>query len=84
MYVFGVCIMLVSDCQKYYQLKYTKNQLIMDGMFKYNRNPNYFGEMLVYTSFAIISEHMISYFINFFVWCTVFLINITCKEYSLS
>ncbi len=27
--------------------------LISDGMFKLTRNPNFFGEIMIYTSFAI-------------------------------
>ncbi|CAD8131260.1 unnamed protein product [Paramecium sonneborni] len=42
-YVSGVVLMIVSDCQKYYTLKY-KQGLIMEGMFKYGKNPNYTGE----------------------------------------
>ena len=32
-------------------------------MFKYNRNTNYLGEMLIYTSFAILTEKNISFVI---------------------
>lgn len=46
-YVFGVVIMLLSDSQKYYTLKYKKG-LISDGMMKYTRNPNYLGEVMHY------------------------------------
>lgn len=71
--------MIVSDCQKYFQLKYKKG-LINNGMFKYTRNPNYLGEALLYLSFAICAETLISYLILIFVWSTVFTLNIYVKE----
>ena len=43
----GVVVMLLSDSQKYYTLKYKKG-LISDGMMKYTRNPNYLGEVMIY------------------------------------
>ena len=57
-YVIGVGMMLVADCQKYYALKYNREKarkkqfLVDDGIFWNNRNPNYLGEMLLYGSFA--------------------------------
>lgn len=63
--------MIVSDCQKYYTLKYKKG-LITEGMFKYNRNPNYTGEMLLYGSFAILSGNLICYGILLTIWVCAF------------
>ena len=42
--------MLVSDCQKYFTLKYKKG-LIQNGMFKYTRNPNYLGCLYIKAKF---------------------------------
>jgi len=52
-------------------------------MFRYNRNTNYLGEMLIYTSFAILTEKNISFVIILFIWSTIFTINIICKDNSL-
>lgn len=41
-------------------------------MFKYNRNPNYTGEMLLYASFAILSGNWLAYTILFTVWIIAF------------
>ncbi|KAL4484604.1 hypothetical protein ABPG74_019781 [Tetrahymena malaccensis] len=86
LYIFGVTLMMVSDCQKFYELKYkpkdTNNKTIKSGAFYCCRNPNYFGEMLLYLSFAILSNSNLSYYILFFIWSTVFLVNISCKEFS--
>ena len=53
-YLFGLFLMIGSDLQKYYCLKYRPGKLIDYGFFKITRNPNYFGEVLIYNSFAII------------------------------
>ena len=56
LYILGVSLMIASDAQKYYTLRYKKG-LISDGLFYATRNPNYLGEMMLYG---------ISYFIKYF------------------
>lgn len=51
----GSVIMAVSDVHKNIILKIRKGQLIQDGLFSNTRNPNYLGEMMIYSGFAIIS-----------------------------
>lgn len=80
-YAIGVVLMIASDCQKYYTLKYKKG-LIDDGMFKYTRNPNYLGEIMVYLSFAICVGRSEGYSIVSALWVTAFAINMMCKEIS--
>ena len=66
MYVFGVVLMMASDTQKFFVLQRTKeltkelsgkesNRLINDGWFRYCRNTNYVGEMLLYASFGVLT-----------------------------
>lgn len=64
-YVIGVCVMMISDAQKYYQLKYCPkvNELISDGMYKYTRSPNYLGETLLYMGFALIINRLPVYYL---------------------
>jgi protein-S-isoprenylcysteine O-methyltransferase Ste14 len=50
-------------------------------MFKYNRNPNYLGEIMIYSSFAFIASNLTGYFILAFIWLLVFLPNILVKDY---
>lgn len=57
MNIFGVFCHYVSDMQKYIQLKYNPGHLITDGMFARSRNMNYFGELLIYLSFALLAMH---------------------------
>jgi steroid 5-alpha reductase family enzyme len=81
-YVFGVVIMLLSDSQKYYTLKYKKG-LISDGMMKYTRNPNYLGEVMIYGAFILLVNDTLSYFCVMQVWFIVFTLRIMEKENSL-
>lgn len=48
----GLILMMGSDGQKYFTLRLKKG-LIKDGFAKYSRNPNYLGEIMIYTSFAM-------------------------------
>ena len=79
----GVVIMMAADCQKYYTLKYHQG-LIKEGLFKYIRHPNYLGEIMLYSAYAMIVQHWIPWAILAWVWIGVFLINILRKEASMS
>ena len=79
MYVFGVNVMLLSDCQKYFTLKYKKG-LISEGMFYANRNPNYFGEIMLYASFAVLVGKWTPWIILGLVWLVVFNLNMYLKD----
>lgn len=79
LYIFGVNIMLISDAQKFYTLKY-KRGLIHEGMFKYTRNPNYLGEIMLYSSFAVLTGDIRAWLILFSVWGTAFNLNMYLKD----
>lgn len=53
MFGFGVFFHFASDLQKHISLKLQPG-LITTGLFARTRNPNYFGELLIYTSFALL------------------------------
>ncbi|CAG9329245.1 unnamed protein product [Blepharisma stoltei] len=80
--VIGVCIMIASDAQKYFTLEYKKG-LISEGMFSYSRNPNYFGEILIYLGFGVLVGHWLSYTILFTIWTTIFMSLMIQKDQSL-
>ena len=63
----GCVLMMASDSQKYFTLKYKKG-LINEGWFKKIRNTNYLGEMMIYLTYAMISKSYISYFILIYIW----------------
>jgi len=83
LHTLGVVIMMAADCQKYFTLKYHQG-LIREGLFKYIRHPNYLGEIMLYTSYALIVQHWVPWAILAWVWIGVFLVNILQKEASLS
>jgi len=80
-YVIGACVMMISDAQKYFCLRLKKG-LIDYGMFAHTRNPNYLGEMMLYGSFAIISNRWIPWIILLSVWICIFSLMLAVKEIS--
>jgi protein-S-isoprenylcysteine O-methyltransferase Ste14 len=61
-YILGVFYHYVSDAQKYYTLQIRKG-LITNGLFSRTRNPNYLGEILIYTGYAILSCHWLPFLV---------------------
>jgi len=83
-YVIGVVVMMVSDCQTYWVLKYNPGKLMAQGMNRYTRDPNYSGEVMLYLSFCMLARCWHAW-LTFFV-CYGLLIKMTeaKKELSLS
>ena len=98
-YVLGICIMVTTDVQKYITLNFDedfknlsslynnkekkKPKLIKEKMLAYNRNTNYFGEMLIYGSFALLTNTVLAFMVLLFVWTFAFVSRIWLKERSL-
>ena len=61
MNLFGVFLHFSTDMQKYVHLQLQPNTLITDGLFKRVRNPNYFGELLIYLSFPLLAMTWIAF-----------------------
>ena len=78
----GCVFMMASDTQKYWTLKFRKG-LITDGWFSKCRNTNYLGEMMIYGSYALLSQHHIPWYILAYIWSILFFRNIIKKEESL-
>ena len=81
-YIIGVFLHFASDSQKYFTLK-LKKELITEGFFKYSRNTNYLGEILIYLSFAILSMNFIPFIILLIFFIIVFLPRMIKKDKSL-
>ncbi|GMI43857.1 hypothetical protein TeGR_g6820 [Tetraparma gracilis] len=75
----GCVLMMAADSQKHYVLK-AKKGLITDGWFAYCRNTNYLGEMMIYGSYAALSQDWISWAILVYVWGLAFGRNMMAKE----
>jgi steroid 5-alpha reductase family enzyme len=83
LYVWGIFLHFVADAQKYYTLR-CRRGLITNGLFSRTRNPNYLGEVMIYTSFAALSMHLLPFLILGLFFLVVFLPNMRKKERSLS
>lgn len=81
--LFGVFFHYGSDAQKYYTLKYKKG-LITEGFFARCRNPNYLGEILIYTSFAMLAQHWLPFLILGGFIVGIFIPNMLKKDQSLA
>lgn len=82
MYVYGIVLMMASDTQKYFVLKERKG-LISDGWFATCRNMNYFGEVLLYSSFAVVSQSWIPWACYLPIWISIFGDRWIAKEESI-
>jgi protein-S-isoprenylcysteine O-methyltransferase Ste14 len=78
----GLFLMVCTDLQKFITLKYKKG-LIDEYFFAINRNCNYFGEVLVYLSFAMCTNRVVCYLILITIWLSIFVNRIYLKECSL-
>jgi protein-S-isoprenylcysteine O-methyltransferase Ste14 len=61
-HTWGITWMIAADCQKHFQLKYRKG-LVTGGMFRYTRNPNFFGEILIYLAYAMLAAHWLTWIV---------------------
>lgn len=57
LYTVGVFTHFTSDMQKHTALSLQPDSLITTGMFARLRNPNYFGELLIYLGFGLLAMH---------------------------
>jgi protein-S-isoprenylcysteine O-methyltransferase Ste14 len=81
-HTWGITWMIAADCQKHFQLKYRKG-LMTNGMFRYTRNPNFFGEVLIYLSYAMLANHWLSWIV-FAYAVSYFYIRMLVKDGSIS
>ena len=84
-YAAGVFLHFGADAQKHFVLAHRRTrQLIADGFFAASRNPNYLGEILIYSSFCLLAQHWLPWAACLLVWLQVFLPNMLRKERSMS
>ncbi|MBB3778788.1 protein-S-isoprenylcysteine O-methyltransferase Ste14 [Xanthomonas arboricola] len=83
LFTFGIFLHYVADAQKYYTLKIRKG-LIEEGVFGRTRNPNYLGEIMIYSSFSLASYHWLPWLI-LGTWIFIFFVkSMHRKDESLS
>ncbi len=79
----GVFYHFASDMQKHTTLA-LKPGLFCDGLWANSRNPNYFGEFLIYASFSSLAQHWIPYAVMGVFVTVVWVPNMRKKDASLS
>ena len=84
MFTIGVFFHFASDMQKHAYLKLKPGELITDGLMERCRNTNYFGELLIYLSFALMSWHWIPVVVLGSFMIVIWLPNMHRKDQSLS
>ena len=80
----GVFLHFSSDMQKYVSLKLAPGKLIQSELFRKSRNINYFGELLIYSSFALLSMHWVPIIVLLFFIIIIWIPNMIKKDKSLS
>lgn len=80
----GVFLHFSSDMQKHIYMKISPGKLIQSEMFNKSRNINYFGELLIYTSFALLSMHWIPIIVLLLFIVIIWTPNMLKKDKSLS
>ena len=94
LFTIGMYMHFVADAHKFFVLKERKGLmakreetppgLITDGLFARTRNPNYLGEMIIYTGFALCANNIVLVASNLLMWSTLFRVNMLKKDKSLS
>ncbi len=84
LYAAGVFLHFSADMHKHIQLALRPGQLIDSGLWSRLRNPNYFGELLIYLSFALLSMHWLPPAILALFVLAYWLPNMRRKDRSLS
>ncbi|HCH66520.1 MAG: steroid 5-alpha reductase [Deltaproteobacteria bacterium] len=53
----GVFLHFTADMQKHMHLQHRPGVLLTEGLWARSRNPNYLGELLIYTAFCVLAQH---------------------------
>ena len=83
-YAVGVFWHFASDMQKSMFLKLKPGHLMTDGLWSRLRNPNYFGELLIYLGFGLLAMHWAPLIVILLFVLIVWLPNMRRKDRSLA
>ncbi len=84
MFGFGVFFHFASDMQKHMSLAYRRGTLLTEGLWSRSRNPNYFGELLIYLGFSLLAMHWLPLVALALFVVTTWVPNMRRKDRSLS
>jgi steroid 5-alpha reductase family enzyme len=83
-YAVGVFLHFASDMQKAMFLRLNPGHLMTDGLWSRLRNPNYFGELLIYAGFGLLAMHWAPLLVILLFVLIVWLPNMRRKDRSLA
>ncbi len=83
-YAFGVFYHFAADMQKTYWMRLNRGHLLTEGLWSKLRNPNYFGELLIYAGFSSLAMHPLPLLALAIFVTLVWLPNMRRKDASLS
>jgi protein-S-isoprenylcysteine O-methyltransferase Ste14 len=83
-YAFGVFYHFASDMQKTCWMRLNRGHLLTEGLWSKVRNPNYFGELLIYAGFSSLAMHPLPLLALALFVAFVWLPNMRRKDASLS
>ena len=84
LYAFGVFFHFAADMQKHVSLALSPGRLFQGGLWARCRNPNYFGELLIYVGFGMLAMHFAPFVVLGLVVLGVWVPNMVRKDRSLS
>ena len=76
-------LLMCADAQKTFTLRERKG-LITTGFFKYTRNPNYMGDIMIYSSFVLLVNEPQGYVAVILAQCLAYTVPMYRKEQSNS
>lgn len=83
-YAFGVFFHFASDMQKTCWMRFHRGHLLTEGLWSKVRNPNYFGELLIYAGFSSLAMHPVPLLALALMVAFVWMPNMRRKDASLS
>ncbi|MDX1454241.1 MAG: DUF1295 domain-containing protein [Gammaproteobacteria bacterium] len=83
-YALGVFFHFAADMQKHMHLKHARGTLLTDGLWGLSRNPNYFGELLIYGGFTLLAMHWLPMLVLVTFIGAIWVPNMVRKDRSLS
>lgn len=83
LHTLGVVLMATADVQKNLLMRYRAG-LVTDGVFRYTRNPNYLGEIMIYSAYCLLAGHWLAWAILAYASVTVFFPRMLAKDASIA
>lgn len=84
LYTVGIFLHYTSDMQKHMSMTLRPGTLLKEGLWAKVRNPNYFGELLIYTGYGLLAMHWLPIVIIAAIVIMVWVPNMLQKDKSLS